>query len=72
MSEPLTSYRIDVEIIFGAQNRNLRADVDNVAKLILDGPRGILYQDDRQVRSVRVVALPGDDAVKVRGLSQHI
>ncbi len=67
ISKPLKSYRIDIEIIFGAKNRNLRADVDNVAKFILDGLKGILYEDDRQVRSVRVVALPGDDAFNVTG-----
>lgn len=63
----LTSGRIDIEIIFAAKDRLLRPDVDNVAKPILDALNGVLYEDDKQVRSVRVVALPLDDAVHMSG-----
>ena len=65
--KPAQSPRIDVEIIFAAKDRNLRADVDNVAKPILDALKGIVYDDDKQVRSVRIVALPLDDAFKLPG-----
>lgn len=65
--KPIQSPRIDVEIIFAAKDRNLRADVDNVAKPILDALKNIVYDDDKQVRSVRIVALPLDDAFKLPG-----
>jgi hypothetical protein len=41
--KPVQSPRIDVEIIFAAKDRNLRADVDNVASLILEALRDIVY-----------------------------
>ena len=67
LKKPLESPRIDIEIIFAAKERNLRADVDNVAKPILDALKDIVYQDDKQVRSVRIVALPLDDAFRLPG-----
>ena len=70
-SAPLKSPRLDVDIIFAAKNRNLRADVDNVAKPILDALKGIVYEDDKQVRSVRIVALPLDDAFRIGGPVSH-
>ncbi len=39
----------------------MRADVENILKPILDALKGIVYFDDKQVRSVRVVAIsPGE------------
>ena len=67
LKKPLQSPRIDIEIVFAAKDRNLRADVDNVAKPILDALKDIVYQDDKQVRSVRIVAFPLDDAFKLPG-----
>jgi hypothetical protein len=63
----MRSHRLDVEIVFAAKNRTLRADVDNIAKPILDALKSIAYDDDRQLRSIRVVALPLDDAYGIRG-----
>jgi hypothetical protein len=54
---PSKSRRIDLEVFFYAEV-SLRADVDNVLKPILDALIGVVYEDDRQVRSVRVIALP--------------
>ena len=65
--EPLRGGRLDIEIVFAARDRFLRPDVDNVAKPILDALKDVLYRDDRQVRSVRVVALPLDDAFRLSG-----
>ena len=64
----LRTPRIDVEIWFHAYT-SLRADVDNVIKPILDALKGIVYEDDRQVRSVRVVALPDGDAFGIESSS---
>jgi len=59
---PTSSRRVDIEVWFVARKLRRRADVDNVLKVILDALKGIVYEDDAQVRSVRVVALPLDDA----------
>lgn len=64
---PLRSQRLDLEIWFVSRGIS-RADVDNVLKPILDSLKGIVYLDDRQVRSVKVVALPGNDAFTLNGL----
>lgn len=69
--KPLESPRIDVEIVFAAEDRNLRADVDNVAKPILDALKDIAYVDDKQVRCVRITALPLDDAWKLPGAASQ-
>ena len=61
---PTKSTRIDIEIWFRAEN-SLRADVDNIIKPVLDGLKGVVYLDDRQVRSVKATALPSDDAFSV-------
>ena len=66
VTRPLQSPRIDIDIIFAAKNSNLRADVDNVAKPILDALKGVVYEDDRQVRSIKVVALPLDDPHRIQ------
>jgi hypothetical protein len=58
---PLRSPRIDVEIWFSAPGFS-RPDVDNVIKPVLDAFVGVVYEDDNQVRSVRAVAIPSDDA----------
>ena len=66
MPHPIASKRIDVEIFFQAKTP-LRADVDNIIKPILDALKGIVYLDDSQVRSVRAIALPSDDAYSISG-----
>jgi Holliday junction resolvase RusA-like endonuclease len=63
---PTKSKRLDVEIWFQAESLS-RADVDNVIKPVLDALVGVVYDDDRQVRSVRAVAIPADDATTMRG-----
>lgn len=69
--QPIKSPRIDLEIWFTA-DRSLRADVDNVLKPVLDALSGIVYDDDRQVRSVRVVALPNDDAWCIESAPENV
>jgi Holliday junction resolvase RusA-like endonuclease len=64
--KPTKSRRVDVEIWYRAENVS-RGDVDNVIKPVLDALNGIVYEDDRQVRSVRAVAVPLDDVVGIRG-----
>jgi hypothetical protein len=66
---PTTSNRIDIEIYFLAQ-RALRPDVDNIMKPILDALKGVVYLDDSQVRSVKVAALPQDEAFGMTGWTQ--
>jgi Endodeoxyribonuclease RusA len=63
---PTKSPRIDVEIWFRSDSVS-RADVDNVIKPVLDALVGVVYVDDRQVRSVRAVAVPTDDAISMSG-----
>ncbi len=63
---PTESTRLDVEIFFETE-RSLRADVDNVIKPILDALQGIAYLDDRQVRSVKVTALPSGEPYRLSG-----
>ena len=67
VASPLRSGRLDIDIIFAAKDRLLRPDVDNIAKPILDALKGVIYDDDRQVRSVRIVAVPLDDASRFSG-----
>lgn len=62
---PIKSGRIDLEIWF--QSAVGRPDVDNILKPILDSLKGIVYVDDSQVRSVKVVALPHNDAYRLDG-----
>ncbi len=63
---PNRSKRIDIEIWFHSPSVS-RADVDNIIKPVLDALIGIVYEDDRQVRSVRAVALPADDVFGIAG-----
>ncbi len=63
---PTRSPRLDIEVWFRATGVS-RADVDNVLKPILDALKGVVYVDDSQVRSVRVVALPTNDAYQLNG-----
>jgi Holliday junction resolvase RusA-like endonuclease len=63
---PVKSSRIDLEIWFCAPSMD-RADLDNIAKPVLDALVGVVYFDDRQVRSLRVVALPTDQAHGISG-----
>lgn len=73
ISKPLASGRIDIDVLFSAKAGNPRADVDNVAKPVLDALKGVVYHDDRQVRSMRVLFLPQDDVVDARGsLAVHL
>jgi len=69
--EPMLSNRIDIDIWFSAK-RSVRADVDNIAKPVLDALKGVDYLDDRQVRSVRVLALPRDDAFAIEFAPQEV
>ena len=57
---PTRSRRLDIEIFFQAESL-LRPDVDNVIKPVLDALKGIAYEDDSQVRSVRITALPSTE-----------
>jgi hypothetical protein len=41
---------------------NLRTDVDNLAKFVLDSLNGVLYADDRQIASLHVTKLLDNDA----------
>ena len=61
---PLSSTRIDVEIIFATRETG---DVDNKPKRILDALKGIVYHDDEQVRSVKSVALKLREGFHARG-----
>jgi len=63
---PTKSPRVDVEIFFVSEH-TMRADVDNVIKPILDALVGVVYFDDKQVRSVRAAALPSDVAFSITG-----
>src|SRR5688572_203123 len=73
-SAPLGSHLLAVEIWFAAHRRD-RADVDNVAGPILDALKGVVYLDDRQVRSVMVTALPiqwtDEDRWKLDGVNEY-
>lgn len=65
---PVKSKRIDIEIWF--RSEHLRPDVDNVIKPVLDALQGIVYFDDKQIRSAKVVAVPHDDAYSLSGWSR--
>lgn len=60
------SSRIEVAVFFGA-DRHVRPDVDNVMKPILDALKGCVYEDDRQVWSIRCTALPIGEAYSMSG-----
>lgn len=40
---------------------NMRTDVDNLAKFVLDSLNGVLYEDDRQIASLHVTKLYDND-----------
>jgi hypothetical protein len=71
VSTPLQSRRIEIAIWFYGSSKK-RADVDNVAKLILDALKNIVYRDDGQVRSVSVTAVPDDDDYGMHCFKQTI
>jgi hypothetical protein len=49
---PIKSDDIEVEICWATKRRQgIRADIDNIIKLIIDALCGIAYNDDKQVRS---------------------
>ena len=64
VSRPASSPRIDIEIWYAADHL-ARGDVDNIIKPVLDALNGVVYVDDRQVRSVRAVAIPLNDVVSM-------
>lgn len=68
VQNPSKSNRIALEVFFES-DRALRADVDNVMKPILDALIGVLYQDDRQVQTISVTAIPSakKEAVRFEG-----
>jgi Holliday junction resolvase RusA-like endonuclease len=68
IEKPLLSNRIDIEILFYTQV-SLRADIDNVIKPVLEALKGIAYNDDRQVRSVKATAYPFGEAFGMNGLT---
>jgi Holliday junction resolvase RusA-like endonuclease len=54
---PLTSKRLLVEVWYSVPWRE-PPDVDNVLKPIVDAMKGVVFEDDRQVRQVKATALP--------------
>lgn len=42
-----------------------RADIDNIAKAILDGLSGVAFLDDRQVVELHIRKLPPDNCEKI-------
>jgi Holliday junction resolvase RusA-like endonuclease len=62
---PLSSSKIDVEIIFATRGAVL--DVDNAPKRILDTLKGIVYDNDAQIRTVKSVGLRLDQGFLARG-----
>jgi Holliday junction resolvase RusA-like endonuclease len=64
---PLSSTRIDVEIIFATREPG---DVDNKPKRILDALKGIVYDDDKQVRTVKSVALKLREGFHAQGFDK--
>ena len=49
-----------IGITLGIYGR-IRGDLDNIAKSLLDGMNGVLYEDDRQVRSLSVERYDSED-----------
>lgn len=70
ISTPTRSNRIDIEIFF-IEEISLRADVDNILKPILDALKGVVYYDDRQVRSVKATAFPKSEPYGMSGWMQR-
>ena len=66
---PLLADNIESVLLF--VDRGSRPDVDNVLKPALDALKGIVYLDDRQVRSVRCEAMPNDDSLRVVNGTPH-
>jgi Holliday junction resolvase RusA-like endonuclease len=64
--EPLTTAAIDVELVF-VTRPPLRLDVDNVAKPLLDSLKGIVYADDAQIRTIKVLGLRLDQSWHAHG-----
>src|SRR5215470_11613551 len=62
---PVSSKRLDIEIIYST--RGVRPDADNVSKLILDALKGIIYQDDSQIRTAKMVGLRLEVGFRARG-----
>lgn len=42
-------------------NRNVFADIDNIAKAIMDGLNGVAYKDDRQVVCLSIQRIKGQE-----------
>lgn len=61
VSTPWNSKRLDVEIWFASKCPG-RPDVDNITKPILDALEGVVYINDKQIRSVKVGCISTDEA----------
>lgn len=63
ITEPLTG---DIALHIRVYvNRNVFADIDNIAKAIMDGLNGIAYKDDKQVVCLTVQRLRGEEKVEI-------
>ncbi len=52
-------------VVLSVSGANPRADLDNVAKAVLDGCEGVLWTNDRQVCDLRVVRAQDEAGVAV-------
>ena len=62
---------VSIELEFGYRTLIRSADIDNLAKFVLDALNGIFYQDDRQIVTLRAAKVTVDDdytAVKINYL----
>ena len=48
-----------------------KPDIDNIAKIILDGLNGVAWEDDRQVSSLEIVKLWGHDERVIVGIKKE-
>ena len=63
---PSRSPSIDIDILF-QRHTSLGLEADHIITPILEALKGMVYHDDRQVRSVRVIALPAEEASHLTG-----
>jgi hypothetical protein len=62
-SSPLSTSGIEITVLF-VDTGGQRPDVDNALKRAVDALKGVVYRDDKQVNSVRAVAVPNDPALR--------
>ena len=63
---------VEIEVLYASRgNPNVRADVDNILKPTLDALKGIVYADDRQVRSVTATVFDLDVGAVVAGRVEY-